>query len=1852
MLVHTRDAGLLPVGLRTKTPRKLKQHITENQLRELVLDAFLDPKRESSAARMLQGVAREAIRSPLVPNPVRSLFGRAESADKRGRVQVVRNLLDKMADGLEYSDVEAEVEQLIRERQRILALFTGNVERIRGALEAADDETAALIDSLVRPPLEPSGEFLRPTATPSSAELPPQLEVHSPSVPDAETPPETPQAASRFGFIARLEECDHLLAEAGDGPPEAPGAVLAALLDSWRTQLDAKGSHDNLAGIAARWEKEAGAAVSRLEELRKESDARETALGLVDRHLQGKSRAEVEGAWIEACDLLAALAEEHQVAYGAQLAEIVDRSLAGVFDLLPRLQEEKQRRDEHAATVAEIARYEARIARLKAGLPIPADSEPEPGSPETPPPPPEPAPPPPSRPPPGPSPARIELSPKAGRSVTFPKSGYLTIDLPKVLDLVPGGTSRHCLPLPPALKGADGLPAARFEPGDEAGETARLNSAAATLLCYLGKRAVDSSNLEDQILAVRADVAEIGAASSEPRPYLMCVLGLWLVGVSPARTRRVGRRVVDNLLSAGDSEAVAEALTAAAGLAASSDFLSTVLAAASRVGLTEEILRIAVESEFEAREARRSWITAVSIAHASLPDSQAEALRESLWSIEGLDEAARDVVEDHLDEAATGHRGRHIAPPPRDLLRYRALDLVQQLTARVRELGKPDGDVRVAVSIPVSVIDRGLLLREGADSIAVPLLVSNSGSRGVGGTTITVLRRQGRSRRIRLGSIAIPWLSDSGLRNDSNILTTWDVRLASESTGRDKLELTIDTRWPGLESPRSDQLEVELVREGTAKVEAPALPATGEPVDLSDETILRLSSHTVRAAYTSILKPLAAGNAARWVVYGRRRRGKSSILRSLARSRAVRSRFVVVENVHDATRFRNPRQAFDLLTSLLHEGIASAGFDPPELPAYDHCTTHQEVSRTLQRWLKQADDSLKEEVRILLLIDEFQRWIAGLPSVSDRQLVLNALRSFNDQRMTRVEVSFVVAGLQSIRGFLDDLNDFANAVETAAIKDMTEAECEEYLKHYLAEFAVDVRGRRRLEKLSAGNPFLLNLLLHELTEHLAARGQSYFLPSDVDELIDQLADRESRVGRFLRYVLRQDESEDAPTLRQLTVLRAVASLLDERSDYDGVVTSREVENWLARNEVSFDEGLPQEHLGQLVDVDILNTSDRRHFGLRGEWMCRWLSAEGGAGGPLSDVLRSRDVDLVLGRYKKRRQMKKGGQATTWEAVNSEDPNSAAPVFLKIYGCDDFDGQEIARREREALAAVNSAYVVQLVDGGGGNDDQHGGVVVQELVDGRTLSHYLNDPDPPETARGILPGGELREQAALMHKLSEGVAAIHRAGVVHKDLNPSNILLARGQGRWVPKIVDFGISGRADDDAPGTTDLHTMGYTAPEKLDGNPRTEASDVFSLGMVGARLLTGARPEEGRQSVVRALDEWAARLPSHLRIGALLRTMLDERSANRPSAQSARETLHAALEEGTWQDAMSRAEDLYLEERPADAAAAYRRALSLVPESERRSDNYLKLLSDTTDAAEALGGCDWLDVLVDGWLVVARQEGAGVTWAGTWTKISDLVSQAAPESDELTWKLLEAVETDEVRPSYVCLVREFLGRDLFREADETAVWLAAAAYVAKDLVDPGEVMTYCLERAKVARTMHEDLNLAELWFRRVRRLGLADSASYQRAYEEFDQIARHTAQRRTLPENCATQDSNPAIGKKEAGHIDVPRVKRYVERVLDAFPFVCAVQREGKNPRLGGIVGNRPVLRAEGKGGRARRGDRREKLSLVLDPSYCRPSKDRDRVPIEMVILLPEGTTESQRSAAWRVLAASGGRLWEVPR
>jgi eukaryotic-like serine/threonine-protein kinase len=211
--------------------------------------------------------------------------------------------------------------------------------------------------------------------------------------------------------------------------------------------------------------------------------------------------------------------------------------------------------------------------------------------------------------------------------------------------------------------------------------------------------------------------------------------------------------------------------------------------------------------------------------------------------------------------------------------------------------------------------------------------------------------------------------------------------------------------------------------------------------------------------------------------------------------------------------------------------------------------------------------------------------------------------------------------------------------------------------------------------------------------------------------------------------------------------------------------------------------------------------------------------------------------VVGGKYRLLRELGRGGMATVYEAQNELTLKHAAVKWLHPQFHDEGQGLQRVIREARAASRIRHENVVDVYDVA---EEGSAVYLVMELLHGELLSQRLG--------RDQLP---MHELIALLAPAMRGVAAAHAAGVVHRDIKPDNIFLARDASheRAVPKLIDFGISKIAEPDPANVTRTGiTMGtprYASYEQLLGARDVDArTDVYAFGVILYEALTGSAP------------------------------------------------------------------------------------------------------------------------------------------------------------------------------------------------------------------------------------------------------------------------------------------------------------------------------------------------------------------------------------------------------------------------
>ena len=217
-------------------------------------------------------------------------------------------------------------------------------------------------------------------------------------------------------------------------------------------------------------------------------------------------------------------------------------------------------------------------------------------------------------------------------------------------------------------------------------------------------------------------------------------------------------------------------------------------------------------------------------------------------------------------------------------------------------------------------------------------------------------------------------------------------------------------------------------------------------------------------------------------------------------------------------------------------------------------------------------------------------------------------------------------------------------------------------------------------------------------------------------------------------------------------------------------------------------------------------------------------------------------DYLEGRYVIDRPIARGGMSTVYRCVDTRlDREVAAKVMDDRYVHDPVFRDRF-RREALAMAKLSHPNLVNVYDFSAGADDPERVFLIMELITGGTLRELLAErgPMPPHAA------------TAVMRAVLTGLAVAHSKNMVHRDIKPDNVLI---NGDHSVKLADFGLV-RAAADSPHSTDqiIGTLSYLSPEQVDGTSLTQASDVYSAGVVLFELLTGTTPFSGETALAHA--------------------------------------------------------------------------------------------------------------------------------------------------------------------------------------------------------------------------------------------------------------------------------------------------------------------------------------------------------------------------------------------------------------
>jgi hypothetical protein len=264
---------------------------------------------------------------------------------------------------------------------------------------------------------------------------------------------------------------------------------------------------------------------------------------------------------------------------------------------------------------------------------------------------------------------------------------------------------------------------------------------------------------------------------------------------------------------------------------------------------------------------------------------------------------------------------------------------------------------------------------------------------------------------------------------------------------------------------------------------------------------------------------------------------------------------------------------------------------------------------------------------------------------------------------------------------------------------------------------------------------------------------------------------------------------------------------------------------------------------------------------------------------------------ILGaRYRLEERLGEGGMAVVWRAFDLVLGRWVAVKVLSAELAADAHFRESILTEAQAAARVSHPHLAAVHDYGESynSDGEPMPYVVMELLTGRSLTERL--------ASGPLPP---RAGLRVCAEIASGLATAHAANLVHQDVKPGNVMLTPTGA----KLVDFGvaaIAGAPDESGASGKIMGTPNYVAPERLLGGPVVPATDVYGLGLLIFRVLTGQLPwppGEPRLSTRAEPDPLPAIQGVPAAIGALYGRCMAMNPDDRPTAREAATILAAAV-------------------------------------------------------------------------------------------------------------------------------------------------------------------------------------------------------------------------------------------------------------------------------------------------------------------------------------------------------------------
>jgi len=325
-----------------------------------------------------------------------------------------------------------------------------------------------------------------------------------------------------------------------------------------------------------------------------------------------------------------------------------------------------------------------------------------------------------------------------------------------------------------------------------------------------------------------------------------------------------------------------------------------------------------------------------------------------------------------------------------------------------------------------------------------------------------------------------------------------------------------------------------------------------------------------------------------------------------------------------------------------------------------------------------------------------------------------------------------------------------------------------------------------------------------------------------------------------------------------------------------------------------------------------------------------------------------ETTLLNNRYQIEETLGKGGMAVVYRAQDLTLERTVAIKVLRQDYSEDPAFREHFRQEAKAAANLTHPNIVTVHDFG--FDDEHL-FIIMEYVPGEDLKQLLE-----ERVRV-----SVEQTLTLMEQACTGVGYAHRAGLVHCDIKPQNLLITPDNRL---KVVDFGIARALASITPGEKAEIVWGsphYFSPEQAAGMAPSPASDVYSLGVIMYEMLTGQLPftaptsselaRRHREEMPQAPREFNSAIPPELE-QTLLKVLSKEPAARYRTADQFGRVLQTLQEEGP----------LSKETTPPTTSNIYMAAGSTQPYEKHLDPQAIKVIQKKEDPFEI----DWITILL----------------------------------------------------------------------------------------------------------------------------------------------------------------------------------------------------------------------------------------------------------------------------------------------